>query len=155
MPSTQRAPHPVGTTVRISDFLKYIPVRRQTALKNASKNLARIKKMVQAYAMSQPSKRLSLKVLRAKTESNNWVYGPGPNATFMDAALKVAGAGIASSCTTKHWPSENDAINGEQLARKHLSGYKLTAVLPKDDAGNLILSTSAALSDFSRFLETQ
>jgi DNA mismatch repair ATPase MutL len=136
LPSTQRAPHPVGATVRISDFLKHIPVRRQTALKNTAKTLSRIKRMVQTYAMSQPSKRLSLKVLKAKNESNNWVYAPGQNATLMDAALKVAGNYAASCCVTKGWPSEGNIVNAEQAANEDASGYKLTALLPKPDSGN-------------------
>ncbi|RJE26922.1 DNA mismatch repair protein [Aspergillus sclerotialis] len=132
--STQRASHPVGTTVRISDFLKYIPVRRQTALRNTAKTLARIKKMVQSYAMSQPSKRLSFKVLKAKNESNNWMYAPVQNATLIDAALKTVGSSITSCCMTKNWPLENGAMNSEQVSRKDLSGYKMIAILPKSDA---------------------
>ena len=137
--STQRVSHPVGTTVRISDFLKYIPVRRQAALKNTAKTLTRVKKMVQSYAMSQPSKRLSFKILKAKNESNNWVYAPVQNATLIDASLKTVGSSVASCCMTKNWPLENKAINSEQVARENLSGYKLTTILPKPDAGNSLL----------------
>lgn len=155
MSSTQRAPHPVGTTVRINDFLKYIPVRRQTALRNTAKTLAKIKKMIQAYAMSQPSKRLSFKVLKAKNESSNWVYAPGQNATLMDAVLKVSGAGIASLCETRHWPPRNGAINSEQLAREDLSGYRLVALLPKADSGKPSFLTRISLTDFRRFLTTE
>lgn len=144
--STQRVPHPVGTTVRISDFSKHIPVRRQTALKDAAKTLVKIKKLVQAYAMSQPSKRLSLKILKAKSENSNWVYAPGQNATLMDAALKVAGTHVASSCMTKEWPLEDGSINGEQLGRNNGSlGYKLIALLPKAGSGNFLPSISNRL----------
>ncbi|KAL5357320.1 hypothetical protein BJX96DRAFT_163005 [Aspergillus floccosus] len=102
--SVQRASHPVGTTVRVSDLFKHIPVRRQTTLRNTTKNLARVKRLIQEYAAAQPSKRLSLKVLKAKNENGNWMYAPKPNASLMDAALKIAGTDVASTCVLKHWP---------------------------------------------------
>ena len=153
--STQRASHPVGTTIRISDFLKYIPVRRQTALRNTAKTLARIKKMVQSYSMPQPSKRLSFKVLKAKNESNNWVYAPVQNATLIDAALKTAGSSVTSCCMAKNWPLENEAVNNEKVLRKNLSGYKLIAILAKPDAGNIFPPIGTIVSDCSRFFETE
>ncbi|KAE8350324.1 DNA mismatch repair protein [Aspergillus coremiiformis] len=116
--SSQRASHPVGTTVRISDLFKHIPVRRQTALKNVTKTLARIKKLIQIYAMAQPSKKLSLKVLKAKNENNNWIYAPGRDATVIHAALKIVGTDITSSCVMKQWPSEDDTN-----FRRHQDGY--------------------------------
>ncbi|KAG2420227.1 hypothetical protein HFD88_005027 [Aspergillus terreus] len=102
--SIQRASHPVGTTVRVTDLFKHIPVRRQTTLKNTTKTLARVKRLIQEYAAAQPSKRLSLKVLKAKNENGNWMYAPKPNAGLLDAALKIAGADVASTCVLKHWP---------------------------------------------------
>lgn len=93
--------------------------------------------------MSQPSKRLSLKVLKAKSESNNWVYAPGQNATLMDAALKVVGNHVASCCMAKVWPSEGDSVNGEQ-SRRDASGYKLIALLSKADSGNFLPLLEAA-----------
>ncbi|EAU32031.1 predicted protein [Aspergillus terreus NIH2624] len=102
--SVQRASHPVGTTVRVTDLFKHIPVRRQTTLKNTTKTLARVKRLIQEYAAAQPSKRLSLKVLKAKNENGNWMYAPKPNAGLLDAALKIAGTDVASTCVLKHWP---------------------------------------------------
>ncbi|RAL07263.1 putative DNA mismatch repair protein [Aspergillus homomorphus CBS 101889] len=129
--STQRVAHPVGTTVRIADLFKHIPVRRQTASKNAAKTLVRIKKLVQAYALAQPSKRLALRVLRAKNESNNWMYAPGQDATLSDAALKVVGKAVASNCLVKEW--EGDVHGAEGESRLH---YQLVALLP-DPASDL------------------
>ncbi|GCB27714.1 PMS1 protein homolog 1 [Aspergillus awamori] len=122
--STQRASHPVGTSVRIADLFKHIPVRRQTTLKNAAKTVVRIKKLVQAYAIAQPSKRLSLKVLKAKTETNNWMYAPGNNTSLVDAVLKVVGTEVASSCLVKVWPSENDSDRP----------FRILAFLPKPES---------------------
>ncbi|KAL4893252.1 hypothetical protein BDV59DRAFT_28531 [Aspergillus ambiguus] len=102
--SVGRASHPVGTTVRVTDLFKHVPVRRQTTLRNATKTLTRIKQLVQEYAAAQPSRRLSLKILKAKNESGNWVYAPKPGATIVDAAMKIAGSDVASTCVLKHWP---------------------------------------------------
>ncbi|KAJ5971394.1 uncharacterized protein N7479_001312 [Penicillium vulpinum] len=126
---TQRMSHPVGTTVRITDFLKHIPVRRQTALKGATRNLTRIKKLLHAYAIAQPSKRLSLKVLKAKTENSNWTYAPSVDASLSDAAIKVAGTEVASSCIMKRLSSQNAARNQRELSDQ--KEYEAIAFLPK------------------------
>ncbi|OJI79622.1 hypothetical protein ABZX51_008073 [Aspergillus tubingensis] len=122
--STQRAPHPVGTSVRITDLFKHIPVRRQTTIKNVAKTLVRIKKLVQAYAIAQPSKRLSLRVLRAKTETNNWIYAPGNNTSLVDAVLKVVGTEVSSSCLVKAWPPDNDSDRS----------FRIVALLPRPES---------------------
>lgn len=134
---TQRTSHPVGTTVRITDFLKHIPVRRQTALKSATKSLTRIKKLLQAYAIAQPSKRLSLKVLKAKSENSNWAYAPSADASLSDAALKVAGTEVCSSCVLKLLSSQSMAGNERGLSDQE--EYEAIAFLPKTQFGELIL----------------
>ncbi|OGM50912.1 DNA mismatch repair protein [Aspergillus bombycis] len=126
--SSQRASHPVGTTVRITNLFKHIPVRKQSILRSAMKTLARIKKLIQIYAMAQPSKRLSLKVLKAKNENNNWIYAPGRDATITDAALKIAGTDVTSNCVLKKWPPE-DNINSERHQEEHASEFGLLALL--------------------------
>lgn len=134
---TQRTSHPVGTTVRMTDFLKHLPVRRQTALKGAARNLTRIKKLLQAYAMAQPSKRLSLKVLKAKNENNNWAYAPSADASISDAALKVAGTEVSSSCVVKRLSSH--ITDGNQQRSLDQKDYEAIVFLPKKQFGELIL----------------
>ncbi|KAJ6159616.1 hypothetical protein N7497_004153 [Penicillium chrysogenum] len=126
---TQRTSHPVGTTVRTTDFLKHIPVRRQTALKGATKSLSRIKRLVQAYAIAHPSKRFSLKVLKAKVENNNWTYAPNADASLSDAALKVAGREVSSSCAVKRLSSQSTP--GNQGGALDQQEYEAIAFLPK------------------------
>ncbi|CAG8901430.1 unnamed protein product [Penicillium egyptiacum] len=121
--------HPVGTTVRITDFVKHIPVRRQTALKGATKNLSRIKRLLQTYAIAQPSKRFSLKVLKAKNENSNWTYAPNADASLPDAALKVAGTEVSSSCAVKRLSSQSTA--GNQRGPSDRKEYEAIALLPK------------------------
>lgn len=93
--------------------------------------MARIKRIIQSYAIAQPTIRLSLKVLKTASEKANWVYAPGRNAALMDAALKVAGTEVASACVTKQWPEESGSGND--------SSFQLTALLA--DPGLGIYST--------------
>ncbi|KAJ9210619.1 hypothetical protein DTO166G4_7762 [Paecilomyces variotii] len=135
--SSQRASHPVGTTVRLTDFLKHIPVRRQAALKSASKTITRIKKLLQAYAIAQPSKRISFRVINSKNENNNWTYAPKPNTTLREAALLVAGPETASHCAVITWPSQESKEHEteQELEQNHtVANYELTAFLPKADS---------------------
>ncbi|KAI7358666.1 hypothetical protein KC354_g9600 [Hortaea werneckii] len=115
----ERASLPVGTTVRITDFIKSNPVRRQQALKNAEKVLKKTKQMLQAYAFARPHVRVSLKVLKAKNEKGNWVYAPKPNGSLEDAALKIVGSACVSQCA---W----------SVVEEH--GFTVQALLPKPQA---------------------
>ncbi|KAI6902947.1 hypothetical protein KC318_g7207 [Hortaea werneckii] len=127
----ERASLPVGTTVRITDFIKANPVRRQQALKNAEKVLKKTKQMLQAYAFARPHVRLSLKVLKAKNEKGNWVYAPKPNGSLEDAALKIVGSACVSQCA---W----------FVVEEH--GFTVQALLPKPQA------ESGKISGFGPFL---
>lgn len=129
--SSQRTSHPEGTTIRITDFLKYIPVRRQATLKSATKILLAIKKLLQSYAFAQPSKRFSLKVIQAKNENNNWVYAPAADATISDAAMKIVGRYVSSCCVVKLLSSQSHEEEGQLGSDR----YQLTAFLPKPDSG--------------------
>ncbi|KAL4790469.1 hypothetical protein BDV19DRAFT_382306 [Aspergillus venezuelensis] len=127
--STERVAHPIGTTIRVSNMFRQIPVRRQTAVKNSKKTAVRIRKMIQAYAMARPSVRLAFKVLKGKNHNGNWMYAPGKNATLVDAALKVAGTDVASGCAIKEWPTT--PINEGKPRPESGSGFDLVALLPE------------------------
>lgn len=115
----ERESLPVGTTVRITDFNKANPVRRQVALKHVDACLKKIKRLLQAYAFARPKVRLSLQVLKAKNKKADWVYAPKLNGNAEDAAFKIVGAQCASSCL---W-----SVVEEQ-------GLTLQAFLPRPDA---------------------
>ncbi|KAL1961003.1 hypothetical protein VTO42DRAFT_4891 [Malbranchea cinnamomea] len=121
------AAHPIGTTVRVSDFLKNLPVRRKAMLKDSTKIIAKMKKVLCSYAVSRPSIRLSLKVLGTKVD-NNWVYPGKEGSCVLDAMLKLAGSDVSSQCITKEiempLDPENDATHYIRIA----------ATLPKTDA---------------------
>lgn len=124
--STGKTSHPVGTTVCVTGFLKNIPVRRQTTVKNSAKTIVKIKKLLQAYAIARPSTRISFKVLKSKSDKDNWTYAPATNADIGDAARKVVGVEVAGQCFCKSWPdSSHDADES----------ISLVAYLPKSDAG--------------------
>lgn len=132
----------MGTTVRITDFLKSIPVRRQTALKDSAKQLAKIKRNLQAYALARPSVRLSLKVLKAKTDNGNWIYAPKSNASVLDAAVKVVGKKVTDQSRWLVWtpntPStEAGATQGDGTTASATteSTHQVEALLPISDAG--------------------
>jgi DNA mismatch repair protein MutL len=123
--SSSSASHPVGTTIRVQDFLKNIPVRRQTALKAAARTLADTRRIVQAYAFARPNVRITFKVLRAKTDKNNWTYGPNPNSTtLLDATAKIVGQETASQCEARLWTSAGNT-------------YVIDAVIGKGEGGRM------------------
>jgi len=98
--------HPIGTTVRIVDFLKHMPVRKQVALKSVAKVSSKIKDVLKAYALARPSVRLSLKVLKAKNDKENWVYAPKTGATVTDAAIKVTNQRAVTECAWHVWSTD-------------------------------------------------
>lgn len=108
--SSSSAPHGTGTTVRISDFLKKIPVRRQTAQKQAVKTLPRIKKLLFDYAFARPTVRFSCKVLKSKSElRDNWTFAPCKDARNLQVlASKIVGKDVAAQCKQESIKSEDD-----------------------------------------------
>lgn len=124
----------MGTSVRITDLFKHIPVRRQTVLKSAAKTIAKIKKLLQSYAFARPSIRLSFKILKAKNENNNWIYVSKPDARMADATLKILGSEVFIQCVYKEWPAFEDGIDGASGDDEE-AAYRINAFLPKSDAG--------------------
>ncbi|KAF2435796.1 hypothetical protein EJ08DRAFT_675008 [Tothia fuscella] len=93
------ASHPVGTTVRATDIFHNLPVHKQTALKAVPKTMARIKRLLQAYALARPATRISMRVLKAKNDKGNFLYAPNSvGGTVEDAVFKVVGKECASQC---------------------------------------------------------
>ncbi|KAK0259988.1 hypothetical protein B0A54_09473 [Friedmanniomyces endolithicus] len=115
----ERASLPVGTTVRVTDFIKLNPVRRQRTLKDAEKCLKHVKQTLQAYAFARPQVRFSLRVLKAKSEKSNYMYAPKPGGSVEDAALKIVGSACVSQCI---WSIIEDR------------GFTLQAFVPRPDS---------------------
>jgi len=122
--SSCSAAHGTGTTVRVSDFLKTIPVRRQTALKQAAKTLTRIKKLLFDYAFARPTVKFTFKVLKSKSElKDNWVFAPCKDASNLQVLTsKIVGKDTAAQCKQESISSEED-------------GYAIDAFMVQPGAG--------------------
>ena len=144
-PSQSRVPQAVGTTVRATDFLKNLPVRRQTALKNSAKQLAKVKRTLQAYALARPSVRFGLKVLKAKSDKDNWTYAPKSEASVFDAAIKILGKKVIDCCQWHVYCPETLDDEGVLRPLETSSSttdrglqYKVETLLPRLDCGKLV-----------------
>lgn len=103
--------------------------------------------------MAQPSKRYSLRVLKAKNENNNWSFVPGSDSTIADAAVKVVGRDAASSCSTKEFTSTANSTDDDDSNEK---SYQLMALLTRPDAGTFPQSyMRCACTDDHRFHQDQ
>jgi DNA mismatch repair protein MutL len=94
---TQRlAGAPVGTTIRATDLFFRLPVRRQVAVNDAPRNLARMRDLLQSYAFARPRTRLRFTVL--KTPNLSWSYTPGSNGGVKEVAMQLLGTELSSQC---------------------------------------------------------
>lgn len=135
--SEERASHPVGTTVRVVDYLKNLPVRYQIAIKSTTKALSTITRTLQAYALARPTIRFSLRILKAKNEKANWTYAPKPGASVQDAATKIVGKKVIEQCHWQVWSSRGRDAEGEALKEgADLSNtFTIEALLAKPGCG--------------------
>ncbi|KAL9118666.1 MAG: hypothetical protein Q9187_004785 [Circinaria calcarea] len=130
--SQERVSHPIGTTVHVKDFLKNLPVRKQTALKVSAKMNAKIKRTLQAYALARPSVRFSLKVLKARDDKGNWTYAPKAGSTVTDAALKVLNLQAVGQCQWQVWTGPKTVTSEDAEGNDfEPASYKIEALLPK------------------------
>lgn len=91
--------HPVGSTITITNFMARLPVRKQTALKEATKTLGKIKDLVQCYALARPHIRFSLKI--TKGGKGSWSFAPRPSDGIREAIGQVIGREAAAQCDEK------------------------------------------------------
>lgn len=147
----QRASAPVGTTVTVAGLFKLIPVREQVAFREAQKNLAKTKQLLESYALARPLVRISLKVLGGD-DKQTWLYSPRPQSSLREAVVQVFGAGLMPQCVLKTVATKTDCRT-EGSAH---DGHELTieAVLPKPDADLSKLSKGSFFSVDSRPVST-
>ncbi|KAI9758000.1 MAG: class II myosin [Chaenotheca gracillima] len=132
------ASHCVGTSVRVSGFMKALPVRREAALKSVGKTLAAIKTMIQTYALARPQVRFSLKIPRAKNEKGDWLYAPANNAGMAEAAMKVVGREATGQCSLfTHSETVSDQMD---LGEAGEMAFMVEAFIPRPDADPLKIS---------------
>ncbi|TGZ81990.1 hypothetical protein EX30DRAFT_395357 [Ascodesmis nigricans] len=109
---------PIGTTVKVTGFLKKLPVRRENALKNSAKNITKLKLLLATYYISHYRCRFSLRITpgKAKAKPDAIVYPPSKTAE--EAARKIIGKDTSSSCQwfSNHNPEEpTEEITVEML----------------------------------------
>ncbi|OAP63742.1 hypothetical protein AYL99_02969 [Fonsecaea erecta] len=122
MLSSSSASHPVGTTIRVQNFLSKIPVRKQAALKETTKVLQAIKDLLFSLAFARPEVRLSLSVLKAKKNKINWRYAPPRTPSLTEVATKILGKNIVSECVTHSISSDGFNVGLD-------NGWKINALL--------------------------
>lgn len=128
--SSASASHPVGTTIRVQDFLSNVPVRKQTAHKKVTKILIGVRKLLTSYAFARSDVRFSLKVLKAKNDKANWNYAPGSTtSTLPETASKIVGTEVASQLVLHTISSE------DQSCQDASDGYALEALLIDPKSG--------------------
>ncbi|KAK2611142.1 hypothetical protein N8I77_004517 [Diaporthe amygdali] len=149
--SQQCVSAPIGTTVFVTGLFSFIPVREQVAIREAQKNLAKTKQLLNAYALARPLIRVSFKILGGNLKQS-WSYSPSPKATVREAVVQVFGTGLMSQCVFKVVATESD-YRGDGNAH---DGSQLTieAVLPKPDADLSKLSKGSFFSVDSRPVST-
>jgi hypothetical protein len=123
--SVEHDSHPVGTTVKVTKFFEFVPVRKQTATKNATKYLAKIRHLMQAYALARPTTRFRLRVLKAKNNKGHFVYAPKSDANIEDAVLKVIGKDCALQCDWTALEADGFEVHAF-LPKPTASGPKIT-----------------------------
>ena len=81
--------------------------------------LAKIRRLMQAYALARPTIRFRLRVLKAKNSNGDFVYAPKADANIEDAVLKVIGKDCALQCDWTAFEA---------------NGFEVHAFLPKPGA---------------------
>jgi DNA mismatch repair protein MutL len=117
--------HPIGTTICVLNFMSKLPVRKQTALKCASKTLAKTKELLQAYALARPSIRFSLKI--NKEAKGSWSFAPRPSDGIKEAVSQVIGKETSLQCISK-------IVSFSEPQQKGDNEFNVEIYLPKPDA---------------------
>ncbi|KAL2020174.1 hypothetical protein VTK56DRAFT_8698 [Thermocarpiscus australiensis] len=129
---------PVGTTVVVTGLFSRLPVRSQVAVKEAPKNLTKMRELLQSYALARHRTRLRFTVL--KTPSLSWSYAPAANSDVKEAAVQLFGTEFASNCLFEVFASEihradpSASRSGSDSCREQATGLVFEALLPKPDA---------------------
>lgn len=130
--------HPVGTTVSVKNFMAKLPVRKKTFEKEAAKSVAKITRLLQAYALARPSIRLSLKV--SKGGKGSWFFIPHPDGDIREAVLRAIGRDTALQCDDVVMPPQVEKHTMDPAAKLvtiHATGpehFTINAFLPAPHA---------------------
>lgn len=148
-----RTSHPVGTTVSVTNFMAKLPVRKKTFEKEATKSIAKIHRLLQAYALARPSIRLSLKV--SKGGKGSWSFIPHPSGDVREAVLRAISRDTALQCiemTVQSGERKQSASLVPEVANnaKGLQQFTMDAFLPSPQADPSKIGVGQYLSIDSR-----
>lgn len=143
---------PTGTTVSVTSLYTRLPVREQVAVKDASKNLIRIRQMLHAYALARPQVRLCFRIL-GESNKHTFSYSPRTQADVKEAVIQVFGAEVMSQCLIRTILSDAGSEYGE--VTRATERFSIEAVLPKLDADQSIISKGPFFSIDSRPVSAQ
>ncbi|KAF7856866.1 hypothetical protein EAF04_009627 [Stromatinia cepivora] len=155
--SQSRTSHPIGTTVCVINFMSKLPVRKQTALKEAPKTIGKIQELVQRYALARLSIKLTLKIV--KGTKGAWSYAPRPHGGTKASVSLVIGRDAALQCSetllifpdSPDHPEGSNVPAGVGIANEVVtSRFCLEAFLPRNDADQNKLGKGQYLSVDSR-----
>jgi DNA mismatch repair protein MutL len=136
--------HPIGTTVTVLNFMSKLPVRKQTALKSASKTLVKTKELLQAYALARPSIRFSLKI--TKDSKGSWSFAPRPSDGVREAVSQIIGKEASMHCLSKTLTFSEPRKTGENEFRVEIYLPKPDANIPKVGHGQYLSIDSRPVS---------
>ena len=110
--------------MRVHGFLSTIPVRKQNALKHATRTLSAIKKLLFQYAFARPTVKLQFKVLKSKSDfKDNWSFAPNRNVEDLTLlAAKIVGKDVAVNCQREMATSEDGLTRIQALIVKRDAG---------------------------------
>lgn len=145
---------PVGTSVKVSNLFHQLPVRRQTAVKEASKTIAKIKDLLQSHALARLGIKYSFKVLGKPKLA--WSYNPGKRTTVREAVLRVFGSELTGQCVEATAPEADDVAPDAPISpiSQTDAEYDIDAFLPKADANPAAVSKRAFVYVDSRPIST-
>ncbi|KAL2072513.1 hypothetical protein VTL71DRAFT_11856 [Oculimacula yallundae] len=143
--SQSRTSHPIGTKVSVAKFLYSLPVRKQTAEKESTKTLKKIKELLQSYAFARPKVRFCLKV--SSNGKGSWSFTPRPNDGLKEVASQIIGRDAAAQCieqsisfsdkSSRDLQHEGDDTDAAQLGEDQSYGsgqFFVEMFLPKPKA---------------------
>lgn len=137
----------MGTTVRVVDFAKFVPVRREYALKISSKTIKKIQMLVRDYCLARPHVRFMFKVVRSRDDVRfkagvmDWSYIPNDAAQLAGAANQAFSRDMTSQCYGIQYPDcssfceSSETMSTPRLDAESRTRIVMDSYLARRDAG--------------------
>lgn len=150
--SQRQTSAPVGTIVSVVGLYSHLPVRKQAAIKDALKNIVKVKQLLHAYALARPHIRLSLRTIGGGTRQT-FSYSPRPESGVKEAVVQIFGTELAAQCLISTvYNSTSD--ESDEITDKN-ERFSIEAVLPRKDADQSRIAKGSFFSVDSRPVSAQ